>query len=423
MNVTEKVYKNRAKIQYFEDKWFNIDKKEYITYLYKCKEFFIDNNDRFEADEDSLRKRAKEIGFNYFRTPLEQLVLELDNSNKEATEDLKNIIDIIEECFKESKRYLIDLKYNITLPQLGEILDLDETYISRTILDYFDYFELNNISRFCFKNSKDFNISNSYINKKIFISIESIKSFIRKHIKYTDDRKRINMFLGIEKTIVLSKLYKSGSDLRAAMIKIIQDVEMEVNNDLKRAVEEKKPKNTRDYNKIRRANQPLNNIPDEWVNLILDQIVNLKSIKSIKKELNSYNAGLQKASEFNVLNINTLDANFKSVNDTQIYYLLDKYMDYKRFVMIDVDTPNMKNETENSQAAYVRYAVGIDMLREKYFENEKKISSSIFEYDYDVSIDSKIYDYMTDGVPKDQKEERLKEVFYNRLLNKAVAIE
>ena len=104
------------------------------------------------------------------------------------------------------------------------------------------------------------------------------------------------------------------------------------------------------FNKIRRANQPLNNIPDEWVNLILDQIVNLKSIKSIKKELNSYNAGLQKASEFNVLNINTLDANFKSVNDTQIYYLLDKYMDYKRFVMIDVDTPNMKNETENSQA-------------------------------------------------------------------------
>ena len=131
MNITDKIYVHDKYIKEFEQDWFKISKKEHISWLEECKQFFIVDKKRLD---DERKDKNLMLSFVYKKTPLEKLVNALDCNVQKAYDSLNKILDIIKEYTSITKEKIMKDDYYLTLSHLSLILDLDETFISRAIL-------------------------------------------------------------------------------------------------------------------------------------------------------------------------------------------------------------------------------------------------------------------------------------------------
>lgn len=352
MNITDKIYVHDKYIKEFEQDWFKISKKEHISWLEECKQFFIVDKKRLD---DEREDKNLMLSFVYKKTPLEKLVNALDCNVQKAYDSLNKILDIIKEYTSITKEKIMKDDYYLTLSHLSLILDLDETFISRAILqDNFDFFNMNYLARLGIKKecefrdesfiSEDFYISKNSINKKVFISRASIFNFLKKYLKYTEDRVRIEVNFSMEQRYMLKKLYPEYNDIKKAINMVTNNLESKFENQLNiyknLAADEQPDKEkysamlTKDKKRVKREFLQTHDLCDDDINDIIDRNVNMVSLKSmknyIKKQKNLIDDSFRLTHN---KQDNVMQNHFNiSVNDTQIYYLLEKCLTYKRLV-------------------------------------------------------------------------------------------
>lgn len=250
-------------------------------------------------------------------------------------ESIVNAAATLKEYRKNTLEYIREKRFNITTKELAEILDVDENYISRNLMNEFDYFRMKREARHaikCFEN--DFN--NDFLNKFIFLSRDSVRAFLKKYLKYSNRRIQVDLTMPDEKFMELRKKFKTDKAYRTAIRKAISDLD--------RIAEQMKVEKENN-NKFTRLDLPLYSITDDMINDILSRDTTIKSIKTIIGEVKTLDRMKYELDE-------NAEYNYIGMSSKQAYDILDHNIGTVRFVLddlvknreIDIDEDKLKTD-------------------------------------------------------------------------------
>lgn len=310
-------------------------------------------------------------------------------------------ISIIKEYAKRTMQYINEKRYVVTVPQISEMLDLSDNYISRNLIGLFDRFTICNTARYviklCYPDAYDVD----FLNKKVFISRISFSNFLLKHLKYTVYRVQIDLNMPDDKYIELRKKFKSDKVYKAALKKVVAET-----NDTDKLLEEIK-KEAGESKKITRNDLPVIDITKDTVEDIFGADLILKSVKTIKNEVQ-----VIARSELDALGDMGKRYTHKSINDKQIYHYIDYNMTSIRFKFTGLSKYNKQLE-KDEEKVMVKYVVDVNDMANIHVNQSIK-----GEEEYFYSLDLNVYNHL---VAKASNEEEKKEIiidyFYKRLMD------
>lgn len=429
MDYTNIIYSEEKLLKEFQDKYPNCSIKvradvEVLLWLNDQLNLYNGVN----ADEDFKNILIEKIDKNSKYSSLYQDILNgLEEHNNEFKFIKKSLAAI--KKYGENTILYLDNGYSVTLPELAELLDLDIDYVNENIKEHLDYFKINNTARYVIKSFYPDRYAPLFINKHIFISRDSIKRFLLKHLKYSSHMVQIDLtFDPIRLFNINEKLFKGKkikendnkkntyNDMyRVALNKLVKELNVS-EQILKKMKEEFEENNPGEKAKISRHDLPLHSVNEEMVSQIMGGDIVLKSTKSIKLEaINDIKIELQ-SPKF-------AGYPFKAFADTQLY----NYLDYKttstrfkiagitkeRMITVDVfDDEEMTTKKEKQLKKEEK------MMIKYSFDCSQIVKAHLIKDNYYYSLDAEVYKKLTKGANnKEEEREKILQYFYTKLMD------
>lgn len=327
----------------------------------------------------------------------------IDYLNGIETEEYNTIIEaisIIKDYGKKTMQYINEKRYVVTIPQISQMLDLTDDYITRNLTDFWDRFEICNTARYVIKLLYPDEYDVDFLNKKVFISRKSFADFLLKHLKYTIYRVQINLNMPDNKYIELRKKFNSEKSYRAALKKAVYET-----NTSDKLLEEMKKTNT--TKKTTRNDLPVIDITKNTVEDIFGFDLKLQSIKTIKNEVQ-------------IIARNELDKlaelgkryTYKSINDTQIYHYIDYNMTSIRFKFIGLSKYN-KQLKKDEDKIMVKYVIDVNDMANIHVNQAIK-----GEDEYFYSLDLEVYNHLVANASNEEEKKRIIiDYFYKMMMD------
>lgn len=441
MNISDELYEHQEFVNEFNERWFKIAKKEHITYLRECKKFFIDDGKTLPDEDATDEEREDTLSFRYELTPLSKLIEHLNLGDTRAESDLKRMLDVINEYRKVTLYKIKNENYSITLAELAIILDLEETYISRTILNrYFDHFRINYLARMAIKEYDDKDLDIRFLNKWNFVSYESVFKFLKEHLKFTEDRVRIQLELTMADRLLLKEKYKTYGALKKGINKVCQKISNATNEQMIQLLkltagnvagrEKYLHMLTKDGESIKKEYQQDFHIEDTEIENIISRKKILLSLDTMRNRARiDHNSSLLVSDSVASYDMEFGNFSLKSYNDNQIYSLMKRKSTYRRYILKDVFRSNNNIE----KIKYVRYVTDLSILLKDLKEEAKKDNMSeeekkelrrkntIEHADIVFSITTPAFKHITEGSRNKEEEDEALRMFFVEELGKIAA--
>ena len=334
--------------------------------------------------------------------------LEKDQTDKDKANLIKDL-ECIDNVIKVYSEYsaatakAFNNGYTVTIAELAYVLRLDEDYIVRNLKNYFKFFKINPFARQALKDLHlDYKVkwSSEFVNKDIFFNKNSVREFLLKHFKVTDRRIQINLDFDNKRYIKLIEKFKNINTLKSGIKSVIEDLEREF-------YEEK--------SKLRRDELPKLCLKKEEVNLIIQEHVKLQSLEDITSYLkfmaeNRNKVKLQDKAIDKDENEHIKNYKYKSVNDAQVYYLLNNKVSATRYAFDNVQVYNASRGVTEEKIV-VRYLINAEELLNTYLLDK--------DVNFLFSIDSYVLDKLAKIERKENEEDKevILRYFFNRLMD------
>lgn len=319
MDYSKEIYTQDEVLEKFDNtfRFLKINNRATVSKLISIKQRLRTERNKLKADliEELDSKTADDEMFN-------RAVLSFIEGN--ITKEyllIKEVTSIIEKYAKDTLYYMGNKKFRITLKEFSEMLDINERYISRNLLEYLDYFKMKTVARYVIK-EKGTDLDVNYLNKEVFISRDSIKEFIKKYLKFSSKKVQIDLTMPPEKLTELRKKFKGEKSYRAAIMKVLKSLD---------AVDQKLKEEKRNNSKFTRLDLPLYPLKDEAVEDILNFETELKATETIIKDFKALE-------RIEYVNNPDADYNYKSLSSKVIYDILDNNIATIRFVLDDLNS-------------------------------------------------------------------------------------
>lgn len=396
MNYTDKIYENYEVIEQFEIKYnLKLSNRTSLTALLALESMLnsndIDSLKEIAEDEEDVNRKMAEDLLKYLK------------SNKMNKPLIIQALELIHQ-YKNTVSEYIDLKgYSLTMKDLSDMLDLDENYITRNLMPCFDYFKIKTMTRHTLKIFK-YPYQIDFINKNVFFSRKSVKDFLLKYLKYSSIRVQVDLFMPTDKYMALISKFKTETTYRRALNKILNEFN-EAKNEMEKQIKRRErledayaPFN---LERVTRAEYKLFNINEEIANDIISGDIKIQSLQGIRNKIIAIHE---------LKNDMTDNANKKltSLNDTQMYRLVDERLSSIRFAIDGLSTYNKQLQTLERKII-VRYSVKIkDLVKFREKKNDNYL------YSIDKSAYKKI---IGDAKTEDERQEKITNYFYKRLMD------
>lgn len=387
MNYTHKIYENYDIIEQFENKYnVKLSNRLRLTALLSLESMLNTNN------IDGL----KQVAYNKkdMNCKMAEDLLQYSISDKTKEPLIIKVLNLIQKYKNRVSEY-IDLKgYSLTMKDLSEILDLDEDYITRNLMGCFDYFKIKTMTRCTFKIYK-YPYEIDFINKNIFFSRKSVKDFLLKYLKYSFSKVQVDLTMPIEKYTKLLSKFKNETTYRRALNKVLDEL-----NTSKTDINNKKKEAKLRGELFTRMDFKLFNINEDIANDIIAGDIKIQSIDTIRNKI----IALEDIENEMTDNINK---KLTSLNDPQLYRLVDNRLSSIRFTIDGLTTHNKQLGTEQRKVI-VRYSVKIkDIVKFRQQDDN-----------YLYSIDELAYKKLIGAAKTEaERQEKIIDYCYNRLMD------
>lgn len=387
MNYTDKIYENYEVIEQFENKYkVKLSNRTRLTALLSLESMLKSNQ---IAEIEKIANDIKDVNHAIAKDLLDYAV-----SNKTEKPLVIQTIELVQQ-YKNSVAEYIDIKgYSLTMKDLSEILDADEDYITRNLMHCFDYFKIKTMTRCALKIYK-YPYSLDFINKNVFFSRKSVKEFLLKYLKYSFDKVQVDLTMPSDKHINLMAKFKTDTTYRRAIRQALDEINVST-KDIKSKKAEAKIRGER----FTRMDLKLFNISEEIADSIMAGDIKIQSIDTIRNKIVTLE---------NIENEMTDNENRSliSLNDTQLYKIVDNRLSSIRFSIDGLTTYNKQLGTEQRKIM-VRYTVKIkDIVMFRQDDDN-----------YLYSIEKEAYKKLIkDTKTEEERQSKIINYFYNKLMN------
>lgn len=396
MNYTDKIYENYEIIEQFEFKYnLKLSNRTRLTALLALESMLnssdIDSLKEIAEDEEDVNRKMAEDLLKYLK------------SNKMNKPLIIQALELIHQ-YKNTVSEYIDLKgYSLTMKDLSDILDIDENYITRNLMPCFDYFKIKTMTRHTLKIFK-YPYQIDFINKNVFFSRKSVKDFLLKYLKYSSIRVQVDLFMPTDKYMALISKFKTETTYRRALNKILNEFN-EAKNELEKQIKmrERLENILAQFHMkpLTRADYKLFNIDEEIADDIISGDIKIQSIQSMRNKIIAIKDLENEIS-------NNVNRKLTSLNDTQMYRIVDGRLSSIRFAIDGLSTYNKQLDMQERRIM-VRYSVKINDLI-KFIKNE--------DNNYLYAIDESAYKKIIgDAKTEDERQEKITNYFFERLMD------
>lgn len=396
MNYTDKIYENYEVIEQFEIKYnLKLSNITRLTALLALESMLnsndIDSLKEIAEDEEDVNRKMAEDLLKYLK------------SNKMNKPLIIQALELIHQ-YKNTVSEYIDLKgYSLTMKDLSDILDIDENYITRNLMPCFDYFKIKTMTRHTLKIFK-YPYQIDFINKNVFFSRKSVKDFLLKYLKYSSIRVQVDLFMPTDKYMALISKFKTETTYRRALNKILNEfneAKNEMEKQIKRRERLENALSQFHMKPLTRADYKLFNIDEEIADDIISGDIKIQSIQSMRNKIIAIKDLENEIS-------NNVNRKLTSLNDTQMYRIVDGRLSSIRFAIDGLSTYNKQLDMQERRIM-VRYSVKINDLI-KFIKNE--------DNNYLYAIDESAYKKIIgDAKTEDERQEKITNYFFERLMD------
>ena len=251
---------------------------------------------------------------------------------------LCDVLNAIKKLGETTATKVFKEKFDVTVAEIADMLELTEGYITRNLMNEFISFNMNQHARFYIKSSYN-NIDYNFINKKIFVSRKSFDDFIQNKIKYTDFKKQIQLDFSGEQKVALASRFKKEEDIKKAIKKAIA------------ILDDSYVKTT-----PKRKDQAKYPLSEELLDKIYSDDYKMMSMKALRLYYeNQAREELKSRPDYE-----EKEYKFVSYNDYQVYYNKLNKMTFARLVVDGVKSKSSQYGTQTK--TIVRYLVPKNMI-------------------------------------------------------------